>query len=444
MNSRSRRCRGTPAGWARRGCTCIPTTRRRAGLADGDAVRVHNDRGSFLAAVAVDDATRPGLAFTYKAYWARLSPGGGNVNAVTAVRDTDLGGGPTFHDTRVEVEPVPAELLPAETRATGADPHRAVGVASARLTGATEPGQRGGQVADLVGELTGPSVGGVAVGLRRRQQPVQFGQPGPIRSRRPVRLRHLVLGGAARRRPFGDFALAGRDALSRSLASPPRRPASSTTRVRSSRRRSRPATSFCEVRALRRRRARRRRRADLRDARRLAQFVERGGKLLAFGGENVTPEQTAARGGRVDAGPHRGRRRRNRSAAPPETWDSNIRSSAAFSDPQLGDLRRLAVSACIDVVPADDAQRAGRVPRRQAGARRAAPRKVPAAVVYVELRPAVERLAAQRLPLVYQLLGYQTGLAAGGRVRGGARRKRRIAERRPPGHRRGRWLPVGR
>ena len=74
-------------------------------------MRVHNDRGAFLAAVKVDDATRPGLAFTYKAYWARLSPGRHNVNAVTAVRDTDLGGGPTFHDTRVEVEGVPAELL---------------------------------------------------------------------------------------------------------------------------------------------------------------------------------------------------------------------------------------------------------------------------------------------------------------------------------------------
>ncbi|SCL53147.1 molybdopterin-containing oxidoreductase family protein [Micromonospora chersina] len=89
------------------------------GLADGDAVRVHNDRGAFLAAVALDEATRPGLAFTYKAYWARLSPGRSTVNAVTAVRDTDLGEAPTFHDCRVEVAPVPAELLvpepPADT-----------------------------------------------------------------------------------------------------------------------------------------------------------------------------------------------------------------------------------------------------------------------------------------------------------------------------------------
>jgi anaerobic selenocysteine-containing dehydrogenase len=91
-----------------------PADATARGLVDGSAVRVHNDRGSFLAAVAVDDATRPGLAFTYKAYWARLSPGRTNVNAVTAVRDTDLGGGPTFHDTRVEVESAPAELLNAD------------------------------------------------------------------------------------------------------------------------------------------------------------------------------------------------------------------------------------------------------------------------------------------------------------------------------------------
>ena len=96
-----------------------PSDALAAGLADGDAVRVYNDRGAFLAAVAVDDATRPGVAFTYKAYWPRLSPGRTNVNAVTAVRDTDLGGGPTFHDTRVALEPVPAELLDADDELTG-------------------------------------------------------------------------------------------------------------------------------------------------------------------------------------------------------------------------------------------------------------------------------------------------------------------------------------
>ncbi|MDT5036189.1 MAG: hypothetical protein QOE03_1374 [Micromonosporaceae bacterium] len=46
-----------------------------------------------LAAVAVDDATRPGLAFTCKVYRPRMSQGGTNVNAVTAVRDTANDGG---------------------------------------------------------------------------------------------------------------------------------------------------------------------------------------------------------------------------------------------------------------------------------------------------------------------------------------------------------------
>ncbi|SNS99410.1 Anaerobic selenocysteine-containing dehydrogenase [Asanoa hainanensis] len=80
-----------------------PTDAAARGLVDGTAVKVHNANGSFDAAVAVDDATRPGVAFTFKAYWAKRSPGGNTVNAVTAVRDADLGGAPTFHDIRVEV-----------------------------------------------------------------------------------------------------------------------------------------------------------------------------------------------------------------------------------------------------------------------------------------------------------------------------------------------------
>ncbi|MDG4820549.1 molybdopterin-dependent oxidoreductase [Asanoa sp. WMMD1127] len=80
-----------------------PTDAAARGLADGTEVSVHNANGSFEAAVAVDDATRPGVAFTFKAYWARRSPGANTVNAVTAVRDADLGGAPTFHDIRVEL-----------------------------------------------------------------------------------------------------------------------------------------------------------------------------------------------------------------------------------------------------------------------------------------------------------------------------------------------------
>jgi anaerobic selenocysteine-containing dehydrogenase len=78
------------------------------GVETGETIRVWNGRGSFLAEAVVDDAARPGVAFTYKTQWPKLSPGGWNVNATTPERDTDLGGGPTFHDNRVEVEAVRA------------------------------------------------------------------------------------------------------------------------------------------------------------------------------------------------------------------------------------------------------------------------------------------------------------------------------------------------
>jgi anaerobic selenocysteine-containing dehydrogenase len=78
------------------------------GLTDGQLVTVGNDRGSFEARVEVTDRVRPGVAGTTKGRWAKLN-GGSNANAVVDERDTDLGGGPVFHDTRVEVEAVLAE-----------------------------------------------------------------------------------------------------------------------------------------------------------------------------------------------------------------------------------------------------------------------------------------------------------------------------------------------
>jgi anaerobic selenocysteine-containing dehydrogenase len=91
------------------------------GLAAGDGVRVFNDRGSFLAQVAVDDATRPGVAFMYKSHWPKLVEGGANANATTPERDADMGGAPTFHDNRVQIEPLyaaPKELSPAREAST--------------------------------------------------------------------------------------------------------------------------------------------------------------------------------------------------------------------------------------------------------------------------------------------------------------------------------------
>ena len=72
-------------------------------LKDGDAVRVHNDRGEFLATVAVSDRVRAGVVQGCKGHWPKRVPGGANANATVAERDSDMGGGAVFHDNRVEI-----------------------------------------------------------------------------------------------------------------------------------------------------------------------------------------------------------------------------------------------------------------------------------------------------------------------------------------------------
>ncbi|MEU5882611.1 molybdopterin oxidoreductase family protein [Spirillospora sp. NPDC047279] len=82
-----------------------PDDARERGLADGQRARVRNDRGAFEARVEVTDRVRPGVVCSPKGHWAK-SMGGSNANAVVDERATDLAGGPVFHDTRVEVEPL--------------------------------------------------------------------------------------------------------------------------------------------------------------------------------------------------------------------------------------------------------------------------------------------------------------------------------------------------
>jgi anaerobic selenocysteine-containing dehydrogenase len=73
------------------------------GIEDGDTVRVFNARGAIHLRARVDGAVQPGVVAA-RLYWAKLSAGGRNVNTLTSERLTDLGGGPTFYSTLVEVE----------------------------------------------------------------------------------------------------------------------------------------------------------------------------------------------------------------------------------------------------------------------------------------------------------------------------------------------------
>jgi anaerobic selenocysteine-containing dehydrogenase len=75
------------------------------GIADGEMVRVHNDRGSVLLRARVGDRVRGGVCSMPSGWWASLSPGGSSANALTRDGLADFGGGGDFHDTLVEVTP---------------------------------------------------------------------------------------------------------------------------------------------------------------------------------------------------------------------------------------------------------------------------------------------------------------------------------------------------
>jgi len=80
-----------------------PADAAARGIADGDAVRIWNDRGS-LKLTAMMNASLPAGVVAGKLDWGKLSAGGENVNALTSERLTDIGAGATFYSTLVEVE----------------------------------------------------------------------------------------------------------------------------------------------------------------------------------------------------------------------------------------------------------------------------------------------------------------------------------------------------
>jgi anaerobic selenocysteine-containing dehydrogenase len=74
------------------------------GILDGEMVRIFNDRGSFIAKARVTAKARAGLVVGLSVWWKKLGGDGKNANEVTSQRLTDMGRGPTFYDTLVQVE----------------------------------------------------------------------------------------------------------------------------------------------------------------------------------------------------------------------------------------------------------------------------------------------------------------------------------------------------
>jgi len=74
------------------------------GIADGEMVRVWNDRGSCQLLARISNRVKPGVAVALSIWWNKLSPGRTNVNQTASQALTDIGAGATFYDNLVEVE----------------------------------------------------------------------------------------------------------------------------------------------------------------------------------------------------------------------------------------------------------------------------------------------------------------------------------------------------
>lgn len=79
-----------------------PMDAQMRNIADGDAVRVFNDRGEICLKALLDDSLPVGVVAA-RLDWAKLHPEAVNVNVLTSERLTDLGHAPTFYSTLVEV-----------------------------------------------------------------------------------------------------------------------------------------------------------------------------------------------------------------------------------------------------------------------------------------------------------------------------------------------------
>jgi anaerobic selenocysteine-containing dehydrogenase len=72
-------------------------------IADGETVRVFNHRGEIFLKARVDGAVQPGVV-SARLNWAKLTPGGRNINVLTSEKLTDMGNSATFYSVLVEVE----------------------------------------------------------------------------------------------------------------------------------------------------------------------------------------------------------------------------------------------------------------------------------------------------------------------------------------------------
>jgi hypothetical protein len=157
-------------------------------------------------------------------------------------------------------------------------------------------------------------------------------------------------------------------------------------------------------------------------ARKLANFVEGGGGLLVFTGDNVTADhcRTLTDAGLVPgkiAGVAQARELPFRL----QTWDEKHPIFAAFRDPQLGDLKRFGFHAHTTIEPAAGAKTLATWRDDQAAVLESSLGKGKIVWCSWTADRGYGDWTRSRLylPVVYQLVGYETGWLAGGKVRYG-------------------------
>lgn len=81
-----------------------PDDAEAAGIRDGEAIILHNFRGSTVRVAEVTEDTRKGLLVAEGIYWPASTEGGG-INDLVSQQCSDVGGGAMFHESRVQIAP---------------------------------------------------------------------------------------------------------------------------------------------------------------------------------------------------------------------------------------------------------------------------------------------------------------------------------------------------
>jgi len=80
-----------------------PADASAKGVADGERVVAWNELGEVTFLLSATEEVPAGVVVAEGVWWLEFAPGSRSVNALTSQRLTDLGGGSTFYDNRVDV-----------------------------------------------------------------------------------------------------------------------------------------------------------------------------------------------------------------------------------------------------------------------------------------------------------------------------------------------------